>query len=233
MIQAAQNLCSEAESLSFPAPITHTYNPLSYAKDAHEQYLKRYANQRKRIIFLGMNPGPFGMMQTAVPFGEISIVRDWLGIHSGVTKPEREHPKRPIEGFECQRSEVSGRRLWSCFRDRFEQPEAFFNDHFVANYCPLSFLEASGRNFTPDKLPAAIARQLEAICDAHLVKIVGILQPQWIIGVGAFARKRADSALANQSIQIGQILHPSPASPAANRGWAEQAEKHLHELGAW
>ena len=31
---------------------------------------------------------------------------------------------------------------------------------------------------------------------------------------------------------IGTILHPSPASPKANRGWASIAERELQELGA-
>jgi len=29
------------------------------------------------------------------------------------------------------------------------------------------------------------------------------------------------------------VLHPSPASPAANRGWGEAATRQLVELGVW
>lgn len=234
MIEAARTLSDSVDSITFPPPVFHVYNPLAYARKAHEQYLDRYADRKKRTIFLGMNPGPFGMMQTAVPFGEIASVRNWLGIRSGILKPNRQHPKRPIQGFACARSEVSGRRLWGLFRQHFARPEAFFKDHFVANYCPLAFLETSGRNLTPDKLPATLARKkLEAACDAHLRKIINILQPEWIIGIGAFAKKRARSALPDTSIRIGQILHPSPASPAANQGWAAQTEKQLRLLGLW
>jgi len=233
MIQAAQELTEALDALEFPAPITHVYNPLTYAWKAHEQYLKRFAKNKKKVVFMGMNPGPFGMMQTAVPFGEISFVRDWMGISTGVTRPASEHPKRPIDGFECKRSEVSGKRLWGLFQERFPKAEDFFEGHFVANYCPLAFLEESGRNFTPDKLPASISRQLEAACDIHLRSIISILKPEWVIGVGAFARKRAETALSDASVNIGQVLHPSPASPAANRGWAEQAEAQLHGLDIW
>jgi single-strand selective monofunctional uracil DNA glycosylase len=52
-----------------------------------------------------------------------------------------------------------------------------------------------------------------------------------VVGIGAFAEKRARTALADCQIRIGRILHPSPASPAANRGWAEQATRELRELG--
>ena len=51
-----------------------------------------------------------------------------------------------------------------------------------------------------------------------------------VLGVGKFAEKRAREILGNR-VEIGTILHPSPASPIANRGWAEQAEKQLVALG--
>ncbi|HTO47202.1 MAG TPA: uracil-DNA glycosylase family protein [Burkholderiales bacterium] len=201
--------------------------------------MKRYGAGPKRVVLLGMNPGPFGMMQTGVPFGEIAAVRDWMGIRAPVERPKREHPRRPIEGFECKRSEVSGRRLWGWAADRFGTADAFFADWFVLNYCPLAFLEASGRNFTPDKLPAPLLRAVHDACDAHLAVALTELAPAHAIGVGAFAEKRmravleserVDGAVARR-IRVGQILHPSPASPAANRGWVEAAEAQLAALG--
>jgi single-strand selective monofunctional uracil DNA glycosylase len=199
----------------------------------------RYGAAPKRVVLLGMNPGPFGMMQTGVPFGEIAAVRDWMGVSAVVKKPAHEHPKRPIEGFHCKRSEVSGRRLWGWAAERFGTAERFFTDWFVLNYCPLAFLEASGRNFTPDKLPAPLLRAVHHACDRHLAVALAELAPRFAIGVGAFAEKRiravlesdlVDSAFARQ-VQVGQILHPSPASPAANRGWVEAAEAQLAALG--
>ena len=233
MVEAARKLRDAVDGLQFAAPVAQVYNPLAYAWEAHVQYLRRYAKRPKKVIFLGMNPGPFGMVQTAVPFGEIASVRDWLGISSGVNRPAREHPRRPIQGFACTRSEVSGRRLWGLFREKFGAADAFFRDHFVANYCPLAFLEASGKNYTPARLPERAARGLERGCDEHLREIVTILRPEWLVGVGTFARQRAEAALADTRVRVGQILHPSPASPAANRGWAEQAENQLRELKVW
>ncbi|MBN8442125.1 MAG: single-stranded DNA-binding protein [Thauera sp.] len=236
LIAAARQLCAEVDGLRFTPPVTHVYNPLDYAREVHEHYLRRYGEGRKRVVFVGMNPGPFGMAQIGVPFGEISTARDWLGLEGPVGQPAVPNPKRPVEGFACKRSEVSGQRLWGLFRDRFGTPEVFFAEHFVANYCPLVFFE-EGRNLTPDKLPVAEQRALLAACDTHLRTLVEALQPQWVIGVGAWAEKRAVDALTRSarasSVQFGRILHPSPASPAANRGWAEAATKQLTELGIW
>ena len=180
-----------------------------------------------------MNPGPFGMAQTGVPFGEIGAVRDWLGLDFPVGKPVPEHPRRPVLGLACPRSEVSGRRLWGLFAQRFGKPEAFFAEHIVMNYCPLAFLERSGRNRTPDKLGASEKVALFAACDRHLRAVVGILRPEWLIGIGAFTAMRAQQVFPNGSAVIGRILHPSPASPAANRNWAALAARQLEALGVW
>ena len=233
LINAAATLRDAVDVLRFRAPVSHTYNPLRYAWEPHEQYLRSFGEGRKRVVFLGMNPGPFGMVQTGVPFGEINMVRTWLGIHSRVAGPDKQHPKRPIEGFDCERSEVSGQRLWGLFAEKFPRAQDFFQEHIVMNYCPLAFLEKSGRNLTPDKLPASAKKRLFAACDEHLRSSIKALQPDWVIGIGGFAAARASEALGQNGIRFGQILHPSPASPAANRGWAEAATRQLIEMGVW
>ncbi len=234
LIEAAQTLSRSLHQLHFSEPVTHVYDPLTYAWPAHELYLKRFGTGRKRIVFLGMNPGPWGMAQTGVPFGEIPAVRDWMGIHAPVDKPVNEHPKRPILGFECTQSEVSGRRLWGLFAKRFGTSKAFFKEHFVANYCPLVFMEASGRNRTPDKLPAEESAAIESACDKHLHEVISTLQPEWVIGVGGFAEAQAlKQVAAFPKLKVGRILHPSPASPAANKDWAGAATRQLQKLGLW
>ena len=233
MIQAARNLSADCDALSFGTPVTHVYNPLDYAWAAHEQYLNLAATTKKKVVFLGMNPGPFGMAQSGVPFGEIAIVRDWLGINAPIGKPDCEHPKRPIVGLACTRSEVSGRRLWGLFAERYESASDFFRDHFIVNHCPLVFMEETGRNRTPDKLPLEESTPLMTASDAHLRHVVKTLEPEWLIAVGSFAEKRATTALEGLTVRIGRILHPSPASPAANRGWAEQATAQMLDQGVW
>jgi single-strand selective monofunctional uracil DNA glycosylase len=234
LIAAAQELASQVDHLKFKPPVTHVYNPLTYAGKAHEEYLRRFGNGRKRVVFLGMNPGPFGMAQTGVPFGEIAAVRDWMKIRTPIGRPALEHPKRPVLGFDCPRSEVSGRRLWGLFAERFGPPEKFFADHFVANYCPLAFLSASGSNVTPVQLAKSERARLSRDCDVHLGRVLEILQPEWLIGIGEFARKRGERVTAGTPMRVGQILHPSPASPKANRhDWGRTATKELMELGVW
>tara|TARA_Y100000814_G_scaffold16763_1_gene11874 strand:+ start:2055 stop:2609 length:555 start_codon:yes stop_codon:yes gene_type:complete len=182
---------------------------------------------------MGMNPGPWGMSQTGVPFGEVNLVRDWMGIQAAIGQPQKEHPKRPILGFECDKSEVSGRRLWGLFSSRFPKSQDFFQDHLVINYCPLVFMEESSRNRTPDKLPGQETNTLFEACNQHLRTCIEALNPEWIVGVGGFAQSKARDCLSDFGIRHGKMLHPSPASPAANRGWAEAASKQLLAQGIW
>lgn len=233
MQAAARRLAEECGALRFAAPVTHVYNPLDYAWAAHRQYIERYGATRKRVVWLGMNPGPFGMTQTGVPFGEVRSVREFLGIVAPIGRPAVEHPERPVQGFACKRAEVSGSRVWGLVAARWGSAAAFFSGHYVANYCPLVFLEESGKNRTPDKLPAGERAALVAACDRHLRRVVELLAPEWVIGVGGYAEKQAETALAGRpgAPRIGRILHPSPASPAANRGWAELVVAELQALG--
>lgn len=227
----SRRLSDRVSRLKFTDPVTHTYNPLSYARAPHEVYLARYGVGPKEVVLLGMNPGPFGMAQTGVPFGDVAMVRDWLGISEKVGAPARMHDKRPVLGFGCTRREVSGHRLWGWARERFGNPERFFARFFVVNYCPLAFIEASGKNRTPDRLPPSEREALFAACDSALGSIVDLLQPRHVVGIGAFAEARARQALGERDLRISTILHPSPQSPLANSGWAPRIEAQLALAG--
>jgi single-strand selective monofunctional uracil DNA glycosylase len=235
LIASTRRLTEDLAELEFAAPVACVYRPLEYAWKPHQRYLERFAKGKKRVVFLGMNPGPFGMVQTGVPFGEVTAVREWMGIDEPVGKPANEHAKRPVEGFNCQRSEVSGRRLWGLFAERFQSADAFFKDHFVLNYCPLVWMSATGANLTPDKLSAADMAPVEQACLKHLGEVIALLKPSFLIGIGGFAEERLRRAAeaCGSTARIGRVLHPSPASPAANRGWAGVAARQLAEQGVW
>jgi single-strand selective monofunctional uracil DNA glycosylase len=235
LLEAAARLSRALSGLEFRAPVVQVYNPLEYAWDVHEAYVRKFVTGRRRVVFLGMNPGPFGMAQTGVPFGEVAAVRDWMGLAGKVDRPVREHARRPVEGWECSRSEVSGRRLWGWAAERFGSANDFFRECFVINYCPLLFMEETGRNRTPEQIPSAEMEPVYAACDEHLARVLAVLQPEWALGVGDFARKRLAAVVpaAVPGARVGMILHPSPASPAANRGWAAAVDRQVAALGVF
>ncbi|MBL8752708.1 MAG: single-stranded DNA-binding protein [Planctomycetes bacterium] len=222
---------ADLKALRFQAPVACVYNPLDYAWDLHRQWLERYGVGQKQVLLVGMNPGPFGMVQTGVPFGEVEAVRSWLGLRGEVHPPAQTHPKRPVEGLACTRTEVSGKRLWGWAAARFVTPQRFLRRFFIANYCPLAFVGDSGANLTPDKLPKDAVAPLFRICDRLLQQIVAAVRPEIVVGVGAFAEQQAARVLTGQKVRIGRIPHPSPASPAANQGWDRLADAAFAAMG--
>lgn len=236
VIQATIALRKALSGLKFPSPADFVYQPLDYAWAPHEAYLRRHAAAGpKKILFLGMNPGPFGMAQTGVPFGEIAAVRDWLGLEMAVARPPVEHPGKKVTGFACHRSEVSGRRLWGLFQERFGKPESFFAEHLVHNYCPLLFLENTkqGRNVIPEELPSEVMAPVNKECDKLLRVMVETLGVSTVVGVGGYAETRAREALDGLLVKYAKVPHPSPANPVANRGWSAAATRALVEQGVW
>lgn len=235
LLEATERLNGDLSQLRFAPPVAVVYNPLIYAAASHRIYVERFGEGTKRVLFLGMNPGPWGMAQTGVPFGEISAVRDWMKISAAVSKPAQEHPKRPIVGFACDKSEVSGRRLWGLFQERFPLADDFFAEHYVVNYCPLVWMEESGRNRTPDKLPSAEQESIRVACDAYVAAHLEQMKPDFAVGVGAYAEAALQRAslIAGGATVVCRILHPSPASPAANRDWSGAALKQLIAAGVW
>lgn len=231
LADVSRQLAREVEKLRFSPPVAYVYNPLIYAREPHERFLERWGTGPKEVVLIGMNPGPFGMAQIGVPFGQVELSKTFLGIDGFVGKPPREHPARPIEGFACKRSEVSGARVWGWVQERFTTPQKFFARFFVINYCPLVFMEESGKNITPDKLSLHEREALHQVCDKALRASIELLAPKFVVGVGAYAAKRANVALEGLEVKIGSMLHPSPASPKANLGWAKQAEADLRALG--
>ncbi len=235
LIRAGELLADELRPLRFSQPVTHTYLTLDHAGEGYAQYLEKFVRGRKRVLFIGMNPGPYGMVQTGVPFGEVGAVRDWMGLNPRIGVPLNEHPRRRVQGMDCPKSEVSGKRLWGLFAEKFPHAPDFFQSHVVVNFCPLVWMKDTGANLTPDKLRAAEMVPVDAACQKHLRRVLELLEPEFLIGVGAYAEKQltlASEAL-GLSAEVGKILHPSPASPAANRGWGEAAERQLKELGVW
>jgi len=225
------DLLEDLRPLQFGPPVTHVYNPLEYARKAYDHYLQRYARSPREIVLVGMNPGPWGMAQTGVPFGEVTAVRDWLDIETQIGRPSAIHAKKPVTGFACPKSEVSGKRLWGWAKSTFGSPQKFFARFFVANYCPLLFLESSGRNRTPDKLKAGEKKPLFSACDRALRRTVLWFKPRFVVGVGKFARDRAVIALDGMDVTISGINHPSPANPRANRGWEKLIAEEFKTIG--
>lgn len=234
LLRIELELCAQLSALKFSHPVEFVYSPINYAFNLHAQFVRKFANTTKKVIFLGMNPGPWGMSQTGVPFGEVSVVRDWLAISGPVSKPIKEHPSRLVSGLECHRSEVSGKRFWGLFQELCgSNPHVFFQHCFIYNQCPIALMSVSGKNITPAELKASESKTLLAICDRALSKVLQLLQVETVVAIGKFAEKRANIAVRDanlKSIQVVSIPHPSPRNASCSSNWKEIVLKVLENL---
>ena len=223
LIRAAASLCDDVgpigRRLVSEGSVDVCYNPLNYAWDAHEAYLRKMGGGGARTVILGMNPGPHGMGQMGIPFAATSVVRDLLGITGiPVDQPEVVDSRRPVVGLEYPREEVSGTRLWGLLAEYYGDVGAIASSVFLVNHCPLMlFSGPRATNITPDKVAGPTAQVLLERCDQHLREVVSALNADRVIGVGKFAESRARSALDDGTIEVVGCWHPSPASPLANR----------------
>lgn len=228
IIQIARTLSRDVSKLEWRTP-GYVYNPLQYAWSGHHAYLDRYGGRTGRVLLVGMNPGPWGMAQTGVPFGNVTTVRDWFRIDTTLARTlPAQHPRYPILGMHCHRDEGSGQRLWGWARRRCGTPERFFDRFFVWNYCPLLFL-ARNRNLPPSGLSAGEASALDLVCGRALDRVVAILEPAAVVGIGRYAERRMQDR-AKGRLPVFYLPHPSPANPMANRHWSELAD---HVLAPW
>lgn len=232
------NLADACDRLPPPPKDMLVRNPLRYARAGHRAWLRKFAPAHPGLhcLFVGVNPGPWGMGQTGVPFGQIAAVRDWMGLDFVVQQPPNPHQARPVQGLDCKRSEVSGARLWGLMQERFGTAQNFFGTHFVVNHCPLLFTDLGGgraRNLTPDKLPRPWRDELLAICDDWLLAVLRLLAPRFAISIGGETHKRLLAMAEGLELQVGRMPHPSPANPQASHDYSGKATAALVAAGVW
>ena len=170
-----------------------------------------------------MNPGPWGTAQTGVPFGEVTAVRDWMGIEASIERPKKTHPKRPVDGFQCKRREVSGKRLWGWAKKRFGTAENFFSRFFVTTYCPLMFIDGSGRNRTPDNIRASEKKPLLSLAFARMPRAPVLRSSATAEGEEA----RGGSAFAKDFVPTGMATGDRGVAHRAKPGWLRRSSVWL------
>lgn len=225
-ISLENDLVSQLNNLNYGPNVEYIYSPLDYASNLHKVFLKKFLCTSKKVLFLGINPGPWGMCQTGIPFGEVNIVRSYLRVDGEVLTPTNCHPQRPITGLNCHRSEVSGKRLWDLFIELSEgDPYKFFKDCFIHNYFPLALMNNNAKNITPGDLKSEYQKELQEICDKSLSDILTLFHTEIIVAIGKYAEKRSNEVVKKfrlTNIKVVQIPHPSPRSVGTAEKWKKE-----------
>jgi len=228
LVRVAEELRDAVDKLG-PCGAAYAYDPLAYAWEPHERYLRKYGAKMGRAVFIGMNPGPWGMAQTGVPFADVAWAHGWMGITGRVNAPPHVHPKRPVLGFDSTRSDPSGSKFYGWAKRRFGTADKFFERSFVTNYCPIMFLDEAGRNVPLPALRKAETPALFAACDAHIAAALDTLAPRVVLPMGAFVEAQVRRIAAERGLRfsIRGVRHPSPVNPANNAGWGDELDPIL------
>ena len=64
--QIERELSAALRQVALPWDVAACYDPIEYAAEIHCAYLQRFLDGPKPVLFIGMNPGPWGMCQTGV-----------------------------------------------------------------------------------------------------------------------------------------------------------------------
>jgi len=179
---------------------TYTYgvevkNPYAYAFEPYSNFVRKYLNGKKDVLFLGMNPSPSDMGRNGIPFGDIDFVVEWLGVTGRVSLPNLNpmcsFSMNDLSESRSENAECDGKALWSLIQELTITPESFFANCFVHNFCPLLFTK-DGKNVTPEDLEDPDDKSnLEQICGRYLQKTLKLLDPRIIIAVGTYAKTQA------------------------------------------
>lgn len=65
-LRLENELVSQLKNLNYGPDVEFIYNPLQYASELHKAFLNKFLDSNKKVLFLGINPGPWGMCQTGV-----------------------------------------------------------------------------------------------------------------------------------------------------------------------
>ncbi|XP_076299727.1 single-strand-selective monofunctional uracil-DNA glycosylase isoform X3 [Lasioglossum baleicum] len=175
---------------------------------------------------VGSGKGTCTLMYTHIVYTNFFIICGPVG------KPAKEQPDRKVTGFQCTRSEVSGKRLWGLFKELCGNPENFFEHAYIHNYCPIAFMDKKGRNITPSEIKGAEIAKVHSACDKVLADIIRLLKVEILIGIGIYAEKRSQLVVQSHKLPIKILCLPHPSPRAANnKNWSEKATKKLSEFG--
>ncbi|XP_037927861.1 single-strand selective monofunctional uracil DNA glycosylase-like [Teleopsis dalmanni] len=207
--------------------ITHIYNPVEYAADLHCEYLRKYLDRPKRVVFLAVHPEQNGMAQTGVPFGNVSTVRDMMKLCGEVKQPNRLHPKHPVLGLNCHINEPSGVRFWGLMDKIAGSLDTFSEQCFVHTFCPLLFFNEYGRTIEPCVLPFEIKYPMRDLLVEALCKEMKLVQPEIIVVTGNYVYNGLQrSELYAKTLLV--MTNPHPWVPN-NHNWVRRSERWLYQ----
>lgn len=189
-------------------------NVHAYGWSAYEAFVRAYySDGRPRILALSMNPGPFGAVQTGIPFCDVPLARQLL---PGFDRLIAAKPS----WVASERREISALKLVVWSDARFGGIRGLYARVLLAMTCPLAILRGPRKTNVPlPALPRREQEKIEAFIPRHAAEEIRLAEPAGILMLGEWAQRvwrialRTDPGLAS----LPALAAPHPAAHITNR----------------
>jgi single-strand selective monofunctional uracil DNA glycosylase len=218
-------------------------NPGRYGERWHARFRRAYPMSPRPLLVFGLNPGPYGMAQTGVPFTDLKrlesalpgLWKDLVASGEPVTRPGLAPPS--LARHLTRTFESSSVRVYRFLERAYGRPELALREVVFVNPCPLLFIDPeTGANRTPADLPRALrARKaaelvhaFEELRRATVLEAVAELEPRGAILLGRDVAAAVGEALraALGARSVVEWEHPARAVPETwSRGLADELRK--------
>jgi single-strand selective monofunctional uracil DNA glycosylase len=210
------------------------WNPGLYAASWHALFRKEYPASAGCILVFGLNPGPYGMAQTGIPFTDLKRLREHLprlakGLERrGCSLAGVGLAPRSLRPYLSRTFESSAVRVYRFLSRGWGSAEDGWRSVVVANPCSLLFMDAAGENRTPADLVGAVSRRTGSLVAARRLRercnalrrlaareAVRVLSPRGVVLLGKDAQRAMQTGIA-PLLGPDSILgweHPARAVP--------------------
>jgi single-strand selective monofunctional uracil DNA glycosylase len=215
-------------------------DPGRYGERWHHRFRRCYPVGPRPLLVFGLNPGPYGMAQTGVPFTDLKrlefhlprLWRELLAAREPVALPGLAPPS--LRPFLTRTFESSSVRVYKFLERAFGSAEQAFRRVAFVNPCPLLFIDrATGENRTPADLPRAaprLMREFDALRRTTVLEAVSELEARGAVLLGKDVARAAAPAL-RAALPADSVLeweHPARAVPET---WARGLHESLAARG--
>ncbi len=138
------------------------WNPGLYGETWHARFRRLYRPGQHPLVVFGLNPGPYGMAQTGIPFTDIRRLVSALPDLAAELRGRGERVEPPglappgLRPYLSRSFESSAVRVYRFLKKGWGGAERGWTEVVVANPCTLLFIDpAEGKNRTPADLARA------------------------------------------------------------------------------